>query len=146
MNQQLGSGRVLAWLAGIVAIGAVATSIWIHPPSEARARRFDQVRMQSIYQTELAIQSYYVAHQALPSELKALDSEENHHQEVKWHDPETSQPFEYAVTGGATYKLCAKFARNSDQSDPYIGINGAHGAGHDCFQMKVTAQGTQPGP
>jgi hypothetical protein len=146
MNQKVGSGRLLAWLAAIVAIASVATSIWIHPPSEARARRFDEVRMQSIYQTETAIHSYYLVHQALPAELKALDSEENHQQQVKWHDPESKQPFEYAVTGAATYRLCAIFARKSDQNDPFIGMNGAHGAGRDCFQMKVTPQGTQPSP
>jgi type II secretory pathway pseudopilin PulG len=146
MNQKIGSGTFLAWLVAIVAIAAVATSIWIHPPSEARARRFDQVRMQNLNQTETAIHLYYLVHQALPVELKALDSEENHHQDVKWHDPETRQPFEYALTGDATYRLCAIFARTSDQNDQFIGINGAHGAGRDCFQMKVTPQGTKPSP
>ena len=146
MNNQAGGGRLLAWIAAIVAIAAVAASIWIHPPSEARARRFDEVRMQNLNQTETAIHSYYSFHQALPSDLKTLDGEENHHQEVKWHDPETGQPFEYAVTGENTYRLCAIFARSADQSDPFIGMNRAHGAGRDCFQMKVTPQGTQPSP
>ena len=146
MSLQFANGRLLAWLAAIVAVAAVATSIWIHPPSEARARRFDEVRMHSLNQTETAIHAYFVAHQVLPAELKVLDGEENHHQEVKWHDPETRQPFEYTVTGEAGYRLCAIFARISDQNDPFNGINRAHGAGRDCFQMKVTPQGTQPGP
>jgi hypothetical protein len=146
MNPQFGNGRLLGWLAAIVAIAAVATSIWIHPPSEARARRLDEVRMQSLNQTETAIHSYYIAYQALPSDLMVLDNEETHHQEVKWHDPETRQPFEYAVTGGTTYRLCAIFARNSDQGDAFIGLYGTHNAGRDCFQMKVTPQGTQPSP
>jgi hypothetical protein len=143
VNPQFGNGRLLAWLVGAVAVVAVATSIWIHPPSEARARRLDQVRMQDLNQTETAIHSYFVAHQALPADLKVLDSEENHHGDVRWHDPETNQTFEYAVTGEKAYRLCAIFARKSDQSDPYIGINGTHNAGRDCFQLKVTPEGTQ---
>ena len=146
MSPRIANGRLLAWLTATVAAAAIATSIWLHPPSEARARRLDEVRMQSLNQTETAIHSYYVVHQALPAALNALDLEENHHQEVKWHDPETRQPFEYAVTSGTTYRLCAIFSRNSDQSDPYVGLNGTHSAGRDCFQMKVTPQGTQGSP
>jgi hypothetical protein len=143
MNLQFGYGRLLAWLAAIVAISAVATSIWLHPPSEMRARRLDEVRMQSLSQTETAIHSYYTIHHALPAELKALDSEENHHREVKWHDPETNRPFEYAVTGETTYRLCVIFARSSDQSDLLIGPSGTHSAGRDCYQKNVTPEGTQ---
>jgi hypothetical protein len=101
--------------------------------------------MQSLYQTETAVQLYYATHHILPAELNALDSADNHHAEVRWHDPETRQPFEYAVTGEKTYRLCAIFARNSDQSDSFIGLDGTHSRGRDCFQKRVTVDGASGG-
>jgi type II secretory pathway pseudopilin PulG len=136
-------GKLLAVLAAIVAVAAVATSLWLNPPSLARERRMDTVRMQGLYQTEMAIQSYYEGHRALPTELKALDSDNEHHRELDWHDPETKQPFEYAVAGETSYRLCAVFSQGSDQHDPYIGFDGTHKAGRDCFQKTVTVKAAQ---
>lgn len=146
MTRRFGGGVLLGWLAALVSIAAVAVSIWLHPPSEMRARRMDEVRVQSVRETEHAIQFYYIAHHTLPVELSVLSSDENHHQQIRWHDPETKRPFEYAVTGTATYQLCATFARNSDQSDPFPAINQTHNRGRDCFQMKAASDGTQGRP
>jgi type II secretory pathway pseudopilin PulG len=138
MKWHFGNGRLLAWLAAIVAIAAVATSIWLNPPSEMRARRFDQLRAQGLNQTQNAIQMYYAVHDTLPVDLKALESEHNLHQEVNWRDPETQQPFEYAIMGESSYRLCAIFSRNSDRNDETGGfIYGKHSAGRDCFQENV---------
>jgi hypothetical protein len=137
MTPRLSNGRLLGWLTAAVATAAVVTSIWLHPPSEMRARRLDEVRMQSMYQTEMAIQSYYSNHHSLPATLNLLDTEGNHHIVVRWRDPETGLPFEYAITGEMTYNLCAVFARNSDPSDITIGIDRTHNRGRDCFQQNV---------
>jgi hypothetical protein len=141
MTTKLSFGWLLGWLAAVVAAATVAASIWLHPPSEMRARRMDEVRMQSLNQTKMAIRFYYTAHHMLPPGLNALEAEENHHQDVRWHDPETGQPFEYATTGETAYRLCATFARHSDQSDNLTGLNGTHNSGRDCFQEKVTTYG-----
>jgi hypothetical protein len=136
MTRRFGGGVLLGWLAALVSIAAVAVSIWLHPPSEMRARRLDEIRMQSLKETEGAIWFYYIAHHSLPVDLSVLKNEENH-QVVRWHDPETNRPFEYAVTGDATYQLCATFARSSDQGDALQAINGTHNRGRDGFQMKA---------
>lgn len=143
MSSQFAIGRLLAWITAAVALIAVAISIHLHPPSEARARRLDQIRMQSLQQTEIALYSYFAAHQALPADLSVLDSEENHHRDVKWHDPETGQPYEYSVTGDKTYQLCATFSMSSDTNDTPIGLFGTHTAGRDCFQMKANSLRSQ---
>jgi len=143
MTLRFADGRVLAGLAAAVAIAAVATSIWLNPPSEARERRMDTVRMQGISQTEMAIQTYYEGHRALPSELKLLDGDNEHHRQLNWHDPETKQAFDYTVTGERSYSVCAVFSHGSDPHDPYIGLDETHKAGRDCFQKTVTVKGTQ---
>jgi len=131
-------GKTLGGVAAIVATAAVATSIWLNPPSEARDRRLDQVRMQRLYQTENAVQTYYTSHHTLPADLQTLASANTHHRELNWHDPKTDQPFEYAVAGETTYRLCAIFARSSAPGDPFIGFDPTHAAGRDCFQKTVT--------
>jgi len=139
-----GGGRLLGGLAAVVAVAAVATSISLNPPSEMRARRLDEVRLQNLNQTENAIQMYYGAHHALPVELKALENDDHLHMEVHWHDPETQQPFEYAITGESSYRLCAVFSRSSDQSDNSVGVSfGKHKAGRDCFEKTVAHLGNQ---
>jgi hypothetical protein len=134
MNLPVKSGKVLYVLAALVAVAAVATSIWLNPPSETRARSLDQKRLQGLNLTQYAIYRYYRIHHALPANLKALDSETNQAIQANWHDPETHQPLEYQVKGEQSYSLCANFARSSDwQSPDEYGFK-KHSAGRDCFE------------
>jgi type II secretory pathway pseudopilin PulG len=145
MKLNLGDGRLLAVLAAIVAIAAVATSIWLNPPSEIRARTLDQQRLQNLAQTENAINLYYNLHQALPSDLQALDREGM--TQTIWHDPETQRPFEYEILSESSFRLCAVFSRPSDTSDgknnPYGYSFRTHSAGRDCFQQTLGPHGKQ---
>ena len=143
MKKRLSIGQLLAGLAAVVAVAAVATSIWLNPPSEFRARALDQKRLGNLRQTENAVKIYYTLHQNLPPDLKALDSEDNRLAQVNWHDPETQQPFEYAITGKETYRLCAVFSRHSERDDnPYDMLARKHSAGRDCFQYSVSPPAT----
>ena len=138
MNLQANSGKVLSVLAALVVIAAVATSIWLNPPSENRARSLDEKRLQGLKLTEDAIIKYYDIHHALPADLKALDSEKNQPIQANWNDPETHQPLEYQIIGGQSYRLCATFARNSDWLNPADYNFKKHSAGHDCIQYNIT--------
>jgi hypothetical protein len=133
------SGRTLSILAALVAVAAVATSIWLNPPSENRARNLDEKRLIGLERTEHAICRYHDIHDALPADLKSLDSERNQPIQANWHDPETHQPLEYQITGAKTFRLCATFARNSDWQDPESPTFKKHGAGRDCFEFDVSA-------
>jgi len=137
MNLRANSGKVLSILAALVAVAAVATSIWLNPPSENRARSLDQKRLDGLKRTENAISKYYDIHHALPADLKALDSERNQPIQANWHDPETQQPLEYEIRGEKSYSLCASFARNSDWLNPADYNFKKHGAGRDCFEYNV---------
>jgi type II secretory pathway pseudopilin PulG len=143
MKLRFSDGRLLAGLAAVVAIAAVAASIWLNPPSVVRARALDQKRLQYLGTTESAIKSYYDVHHALPSDLKALDGDNNPWAN-NWHDPETQQPFGYEIVNQTSYRLCAVFARHSEKDDsPYDPSPKKHGAGRDCFQNSVTPVATQ---
>ena len=132
------SGKTLSILAGLVAVAAVVTSIWLNPPSENRARALDQKRLEGLQSTEYAISRYFNNHNALPADLRALDCETNQPIQANWHDPETNQPVEYQITGARSYRLCANFSRSSDRQEDSEGYNfKKHGAGRDCFEYKV---------
>jgi hypothetical protein len=138
MKLHFGRGTFLAVFAAIVAAAAVSISIWLNSPSEMRARRLDHARLEGLNQTQNAIMIYYGANHTLPVELKALENDDHLHMEVHWHDPETQQPFEYAITGESYYRLCAVFSRNSDRSDDSVGVSfGKHKAARDCFEKTV---------
>jgi hypothetical protein len=138
MNLQANSGKVLSILAALVAVAAVATSIWLNPPSENRARSLDQKRLQGLNLTDIAITRYYYTHHALPADLTALDNESNQAIGANWHDPETHQPLEYQIKGEKSYSLCARFAHNSDSQNPQGFFFKKHSAGRDCFEYNVS--------
>jgi hypothetical protein len=138
MKLPFSTGNLLAILAGIIVAWAVATSIWLNPPSEIRARSLDQVRLNDLQHVELSIKRYYDLHQALPVDLKALESENGLLTQQNWHDPETQHPFEYEITGVTSYRLCAVFSRSSDKDvSNYDYQFRNHGAGRTCFQYRV---------
>ena len=131
------SGKTLSILAALVAVTAVAASIWLNPPSENRARLLDEKRLEGLSNTEFAISRYYNNHDALPVDLRGLDCATNQPIQANWHDPETHQPLEYQITGARSYRLCAKFARSSDGQNPEAYDFKKHGAGRYCFEYKV---------
>jgi hypothetical protein len=139
MNLQAISGKTLSILAALVAVTAVSTSIWLNPPSETRARSLDRERLDGLRITEFAIGRYFDRQHALPADLNALDSEKNQPIRANWHDPETRQPLEYQVTGEQSYRLCARFARDSDWQKPKDHDFKKHSAGRACFEYNVSS-------
>jgi hypothetical protein len=132
------NGKTLSILAALVAVAAVATSIWLNPPSENRARTLDEERLNGLQSAEYAISRYYNIHDALPADLTALDSERNQPIQANWHDPETHRPLEYQIIGAQSYRLCATFARSSDWQNPEAIAFKKHSAGRNCFEYKVS--------
>jgi hypothetical protein len=132
----MNAGKALAIGAALTAMLAVSISLWLNPPAENRARALDLERMRRLKFVELAVDKYFVDHQTLPRSLDALDAEKNQLVFQNWHDPDSDQPFSYEVTGDTSYRLCANFARSSEnQSSQYD----KHKAGPDCFDVKTKA-------
>jgi hypothetical protein len=130
-------GGILAAGAAIVAGLAVATSIWLNPPSENRARALDAERTRRLATIENAITGYYQKRQALPKDLETLDAEYSYIARETLHDPGTGQLFEYGVLGEKDYRLCAVFERSADGISSY---SPKHKAGRDCFERKVVVR------
>jgi hypothetical protein len=127
------NGKPLAIAASGVAIAAVAVSIWLNPPAENRARSFDEIRAQRLSYLKFAIDSYFKEHMALPARLDQLRFHLNSMPQIDWHDPATGRPFEYAVLGKNSYRLCAMFERSSaEDGNSFYGF--PHGSGRSCFE------------
>ena len=134
MTQPINRGKLLAAITGLVAVAAVSTSIWLHPPSENRAQRLDQIRIESMNNIDRAINMYFKVNHVLPPDLKTLNKDGRQFP-LTWEDPETRQPFEYQISGERSYRLCANFARNDDVDQGYFGH--IHKAGHDCIDYTI---------
>jgi hypothetical protein len=131
-------GKLLAIAGAIAAVIAVSVSIYLNPPSAVKAHAFDQQRMQSLQQIDIAIKNYYHNHRALPDRLDALESTGGLSARSKWSDPITHLPYEYDVLGKTTYRLCADFSADSGKEDDFYFFTARqHHKGHDCFQQEV---------
>lgn len=138
MKLQANTGKALSIVAVLVALAAVSTSIWLDPPSDNRARTLDGERVEGMERTQYAIRKYYRLNRVLPADLKVLDSQNIEALRVNWQDPETRQPLEYQIISEKSYRLCARFARNSDPQDFEARSSQKYTAGRDCFECNVT--------
>lgn len=130
----LRGGRLLAIVASVAMLAAVVAG-WsvIGSPSHQRQLRLDGKRIASLTWLARQIESYVTAHKQLPPDLSMVYLSEGNGK-----DP-NGIPFEYAITGPMTYRLCATFDTASDpaqddgigERDIYAGW--AHPAGHYCF-------------
>ncbi|HUF71599.1 MAG TPA: hypothetical protein VMR74_01740 [Gammaproteobacteria bacterium] len=116
----------------VIVIAAIVAGLVISgSPTEQRRLRADDRRVSDLQQLARAIQRYYVETEGLPGELDALVN--------GWissglpHDPDTEAEYDYEITGGSTFRLCAEFARESRanaQSEFW-----SHGAAHHCYLL-----------
>jgi hypothetical protein len=132
----MNAGKLLAIGAAITAALAVATSIWLNPPAENRARALDVERSSRINILQAAVTGYFTKHQTLPKDLDALNEIKNL-ASTQWNlqDPATGEPFGYEIVDEKNYRLCANFERPSDGRP----LNPAfiHKSGRDCVEYQV---------
>ena len=155
--------HVLIGLAiGVVVVAAVSGLIVLGPPSEQRARRLDDRRVEDLRGITRAVDLYWTRHGRLPASLDELSRESGVN--IDSRDPGTTQLYDYRVLGEETYELCANFQRDLPESPDASGerverVGGdilvtnperlergsqrvskgfwAHGAGRQCFQPEV---------
>ncbi|MFQ5742210.1 MAG: hypothetical protein ACE5HV_01345 [Acidobacteriota bacterium] len=129
--------HVLIGLAiGVVVVAVVSGLIVLGPPSEQRARRLDDRRVEALRGITRAVDLYWTRHGRLPASLDELSRESGVN--INSHDPGTAQLYDYRVLGDKTYELCAHFQRDLPEPPQRVSkVFWSHGAGRQCFQPKV---------
>ena len=121
---------VAAVIAGIVAVG---------PPSRARERKLDALRVEDLAALERLIANFARVHSSLPQDLASLANEPGY--SIPRSDPESGRPYEYQVLSSDHYRLCARFAtrstRETQETNYPTGDTWSHGAGDQCFNRRV---------
>lgn len=116
----------------------------ISSPSEAREVKLDQEQIYDLQDMQWRVENHYQMTGSLPTSIEAV-----------YTDfpvpiaPEGRDNYEYNITGGDTYELCATFVHGTPSSerqmtkpiqtnDIYLqNQNWEHGAGQKCFERRA---------
>lgn len=129
-------GAALLALATLVMAVAVGAGLWLTgSPSEQRARRMDERRIQDLQTIASAIELYWERNARLPAALVDLDSLGG---VVRKEDPETRGAYAFRPQAGSSFELCATFARTSE--DILRDAVWTHQAGEQCFTRNAETE------
>lgn len=132
------TGRWLLVVASIAIAGAVVAAFFVmDPPARQRAERLDRVRVSDLQRLEERIESHADVHGRLPERLSVVTGGPGD----AIVDPATGRAYQYEVTGGRRYRLCATFetATELPRSPAPIQERWRHGEGRHCFDLKLDA-------
>ena len=127
----------------VAVVSVVGYGIYVlGTPAGQRSLRFDQMRVSHLGTISRSIDQYWERNEKLPAGLEDLRGPQYYVEAIE--DPETSEPYEYEILSGTSYKLCAVFATDSQKRDverrrPYSAATWEHGAGRACFDLEVRA-------
>lgn len=137
--------KYFAWIIiSVVAITVIAGFFIVGSPREERLRRFDDRRVQDLQILQSEIINYWQLKRALPGTADMLKDDIRGFAPPV--DPESGNPYEYAIKNPLVFELCAVFNRASaatmpsapKRAYPYGGeINWEHGAGKACFERTI---------
>lgn len=139
-------------LCALVITSIVLGFVVIGSPMKQRDIQFDERRSTALLSIQTAVDSFYQDQGRLPTSLEEMIQSPRAYYFETPFDPETSEPFEYAVTAQYTYQLCATFALDSAAAKrPQRGIGYMsneqyfkHGEGRQCFTRQVLPLKTAP--
>ena len=120
----------------VVTLTAVVGGFFvIDSPQVAQAKKYDQQRVDDLYNLSSMITDYYQQNEKLPDDLSAEKF-------ARLKDPQTDQVYEYKVLGEKEYELCATFSLAVDLNDReyYYGGNkdwSFYKEGYQCFSTRV---------
>jgi hypothetical protein len=120
----------------IIAVAVVAAVIILDPPGVQRKRRIDVHRVEDLTNISNSIDIYWERKKSLPPNIAVLEAEPG--LKIPLKDPETGNPYVYAVTGSKSYRLCAVFSVDSSEESGggCLSRTWSHGAGRQCFELK----------
>jgi len=108
-QMRMGMSVMYGAVATAIVIGAISASLYhLEMPSEAREARIDNEQVLALQDIQWRTEEYYRTNKELPSDLPTLYGEF-----PVPEAPEGRTAYEYKVTGGETYELCATFGRDS---------------------------------
>lgn len=155
-SKRLGAGfKVFEWVVlMVVAATVIGTFFIIDSPAARRAKRLDELRVESLLSIRDGIQTFYgwkgeeIGHQRLPRTLDELITDVRVYiDRINTLDPVTKAPLEYKVLGSRSYELCATFDTKWTRDNaattktPRL-VKGRdevfyHSAGRQCFELSV---------
>lgn len=120
----------------VIVLASIISSFFIiDTPADARAKKYDQQRVQDLSDLRNAINLHYQNNKELPENLSETKFD-------RFRDPGTNQPYEYKVVGENRFELCATFFQETpteeerrygyQEEDWYF-----HKAGYQCFTLAV---------
>jgi hypothetical protein len=120
-----------------IAIAAVFASmiaglVMVGPPSEARARKLDNRRVEDLRGLANAVDLYRSRRGSLPASLQEATREQGNSSALG--DPLTGQPYPYRVVSVDRYEVCADFQRASE-SEGRDWDFWSHARGPRCFEL-----------
>ena len=123
-------------LGVVVAVAVVATVAGgirlMGSPREARARALDDRRESDLRAITIEVQRHYTREAMLPEALADQGGSPGR------RDPDTAEPYEYRVIGGAKYELCATFQTSThDEGLNEWNMFATHPAGRHCFEAEA---------
>ena len=127
-------------------VGVVGVVVWglavAGSPSQVRALRFDEQRIENLRDIQWRVTDYYQLHKALPETLENLRDDISEYQAPI--DPETGTIYEYAIKGPLSFELCATFNLSNVDASAAItepaGQSFVHDAGRVCFERTIDPQ------
>lgn len=125
-------------LAVAVTIAVAAGILVLGSPSDERARRLDERRVQDLSGIARAVDVYWTRRSSLPATLDSLATETGAN--ITLADPQTNARYEFRPLEDDRFELCAEFEGESRESDrsPDAGF-WSHRAGRQCFQRTAAA-------
>lgn len=140
LARRLDRGLVLKIVAVVVVFGAIGFGLAIlGPPSDVRARRADDRRVEHLREWARAIDAYWRANNQLPVSLDEV-RRQRAWEHLVLNDPGTGEPYGYQPKGAVAYELCAVFERASpDTGHPGEDALWGHAAGPACFTLEARA-------
>lgn len=126
--------RIPGLFAAAVVLAAVILGLFIvGPPRVQREKKLDARRISDLQSISSSIDFYYSRHGELPESTAMLEKEPGCR--TSSSDPQTGAAYSYTRISRVSYRLCARFSRESDSNEARSVW--AHSAGECCFQLSA---------
>jgi hypothetical protein len=120
----------------------IAGFFYVDFPSQVRAQREDQARVDRLRSITYQMDEYYRQNEKLPTALSELEGI----LPGMLKDPVTEVPFDYSVKAETSYELCAQFETSNKEesentmsrSEYWVDPDFIHGAGEQCFTKEIS--------
>jgi hypothetical protein len=137
LHDRRSRGTLFAGAAIALVLLAVGAGVYVMgSPSENRARRLDERRVNDLRDWTRAVDSFWTANKQLPSSLAEVKRQQAWSYLAEY-DTATGRPYDYNATGTSTYQLCATFDRASNPDGARRDPIWDHAAGRVCVPLEA---------